>query len=195
MKSYLKFAALGLGIGLGLMLGDMAVGGRLLFGMEDKTCGVYFIAALLVTSRRTKPLETFVRCLLTAAGMGVVLAAYLIRPQSPTELLVPAAIWLASGGLGADCAAFRDRYRLWVANSLIWLTLVAAEGLNMLTLYFTLGKGLPLAAIDIVGGGVCLWIVLGHEKKVPDDGTEQQPDYPTDEEGNRLPDGDEQWLL
>lgn len=194
MKTYLKFAVLGLLAGLALMLGDMAAGGRLLFGMEEKTYGLYFIAALLVTSKKTPPLETFLRCLLTAAGMGAVLVIYAVRPKSFGELLIPAAIWLVSGGLGADCSAFRERYRLWVANSLIWLTLTAAEGLDLLTLYFTLGKGLPLAAIDLIGGGVCLWIILGHDKR-SDETEEGLPDYPTDEDGNRLPDGDEQWLL
>ena len=65
--------------------------------------------------------------------------------------------------------------------------------LAMAAVYF-IGKSLPAAAV-CGAGSLCMWVCAGRRKKSPKDEAEEPPAYPTDEEGNRLPDGDEQWLL
>ncbi len=193
MKQYIKYPAIGAAAGTALMLCDMALKGQLLFGMEEKTAGIYFIAALLTGSRELTPKQSFAAGLLVTAAMGLPLDLYAVKPQTAAEWLMTAGVMLVSGGVAAGCAALREKFRLRVAFTLFWLIFAAAEGLEMLTAYFTLGKGLPLSAIDLIGAGVCLWVMTGHKKRPAE--TDELPDHPTDEDGNRLPDGDEQWLL
>ncbi|MBQ8967014.1 hypothetical protein [Ruminococcus sp.] len=193
MRTYIEYAAAGLGAGLLLMLGDRAVGGQLLFGIESSTAGLCIMAALLTASRKKTPLHTFVCSMALNGTMGLVLTLYAVRPQRVGEWLTFAAILLAGSGLAALCSKCREKYRLWVLCSLAGLAVTAAEGLELMTAYFTINKGLPLAGADLAGGCVCLWVMLGRKKKAGPE--EEQQEYPTDEEGNRLPDGDEQWLL